>query len=127
MAVGVFFLMVINTEAGVRQIEPIYLDVARAYRIRPISFYFGYCCRVRCRIFTPASSSVSGSAIVLAVASEFQLTRVGLGFAIFNAQQLLDVDRLYAALVAVSLLGCILTYGLDLTERWAIPWRRTRK
>jgi NitT/TauT family transport system permease protein len=52
---------------------------------------------------------------------------VGLGFAIFNAQQLLDVDRLYAALVAVSLLGCILTYGLDLTERWAIPWRRTRK
>jgi NitT/TauT family transport system permease protein len=68
-----------------------------------------------------------GIAIVLAVAAEFQLTRVGLGFAIFNAQQLLDVDRLYAALVAVSLLGCILTYGLDLTERWAIPWRRTRK
>ena len=35
-----------------------------------------------------------------------------------------QADRLYAALVAVSLLGCILTYGLDLTERWAIPWRR---
>ena len=46
-----------------------------------------------------------GIAIVLAVASEFQLTRVGLGFAIFNAQQLLDVDRLYAALVAVSFLA----------------------
>jgi NitT/TauT family transport system permease protein len=127
VAVGVFFLMVINTEAGVRQIEPIYLDVARAYRIRPASFYF--------RVLLPgalpniyAGIKLSiGIAIVLAVASEFQLTRVGLGFAIFNAQQLLDVDRLYAALVAVSLLGCILTYGLDLTERWAIPWRRERK
>jgi NitT/TauT family transport system permease protein len=123
VAIGVFFLMVINTEAGVRQIEPIYLDVARAYRIRPASFYF--------RVLLPgalpniyAGIKLSiGIAIVLAVASEFQLTRVGLGFAIFNAQQLLDVDRLYAALVAVSLLGCILTYGLDLTERWAIPWR----
>ena len=127
IAVGVFFLMAINTEAGVRQIEPIYLDVARAYRIRPMSFYF--------RVLLPgalpsiyAGIKLSiGIAIVLAVASEFQLTRVGLGFAIFNAQQLLDVDRLYAALVAVSLLGCILTYGLDVTERWAIPWRRARK
>jgi len=126
-AVGVFFLMAINTEAGVRQIETIYLDVARAYRIRPASFYF--------RVLLPgalpniyAGIKLSiGFAIVLTVASEFQLTRVGLGFAIFNAQQLLDVDRLYAALVAVSLLGCILTYGLDLTERWAIPWRRARK
>jgi NitT/TauT family transport system permease protein len=127
VAVGVFFLMVINTEAGVRQIEPIYLDVARAYRIRPVSFYF--------RVLLPgalpniyAGIKLSiGIAIVLAVAAEFQLTRVGLGFAIFNAQQLLDVDRLYAALVAVSLLGFVLTYGLDLTERLAIPWRAKRK
>jgi NitT/TauT family transport system permease protein len=127
IAIGVFFLMVINTEAGVRQIEPIYLDVARAYKVRPLSFYF--------RVLLPgalpniyAGIKLSiGIAIVLAVAAEFQLTRAGLGFAIFNAQQLLDVDRLYAALVAVSLLGCLLTYGLDLTERWAIPWKRGRK
>jgi NitT/TauT family transport system permease protein len=127
VAIGVFFLMAINTEAGVRQIEPIYIDVARAYRIRPASFYF--------RVLLPgalpniyAGIKLSiGIAIVLAVAAEFQLTRVGLGFAIFNAQQLLDVDRLYAALVAVSLLGFVLTYGLDLTERFAIPWRTKRK
>jgi ABC-type nitrate/sulfonate/bicarbonate transport system permease component len=127
VAVGVFFLMAINTEAGVRQIEPILLDVARAYRIRPAAFYF--------RVLLPgalpniyAGIKLSiGIAIVLAVASEFQLTRVGLGFALFNAQQLLDVDRLYAALVAVSLVGGALTYGVDLTERWAIPWRRDRR
>lgn len=127
IAIGVFFLMVINTEAGVRQIEPIYLDVARAYRIRPLSFYFKVLLPGALpNIYAGIKLSI-GIAIVLAVAAEFQLTRVGLGFAIFNAQQLLDVDRLYAALVAVSLLGCILTYGLDLTERWAIPWKRGRK
>ena len=105
VAVGVFFLMAINTEAGVRQIETIYLDVARAYRIRPATFFF--------RVLLPgalpniyAGMKLSiGIAIVLAVAAEYQLTRTGLGFAIFNAQQLLDVERLYAALVAVSLLG----------------------
>lgn len=126
IAVGVFFLMAINTEAGVRQIDKIYLDVARAYRIRPASFYF--------RVLLPgalpniyAGIKLSiGIAIILAVASEFQLTRTGLGFAIFNAQQLLDVERLYAALVAVSLLGFVLAAILDFTERWALPWRRGR-
>ena len=126
VAIGVFFLMAINTEAGVRQIDSIYIDVARAYRIRPSSLYF--------RVLLPgalpniyAGIKLSiGIAIVLAVAAEFQLTRVGLGFAIFNAQQLLDVDRLYAALVAVSLLGFILTYGLDLSERFVLPWRHRR-
>jgi NitT/TauT family transport system permease protein len=123
ISVGVFFLMAINTEAGVRQIERIYLDVARAYRIRPASFYF--------RVLLPgalpniyAGMKLSvGIAIILAVAAEFQLTRTGLGFAIFNAQQLLDVERLYAALVAVSLLGFLLSLGVDALERVAIPWR----
>jgi NitT/TauT family transport system permease protein len=127
VAVGVFFLMAINTEAGVRQIETIYLDVARAYRIRPMSFFF--------RVLLPgalpniyAGLKLSiGIAIVLAVAAEYQLTRVGLGFAIFNAQQLLDVERLYAALVAVSLLGFSLATIVDWVEDAALPWRAHRR
>ena len=55
VAVGVFFLMAINTEAGVRQIETIYLDVARAYRIRPVSFFFRVLLPARCRTSTPGS------------------------------------------------------------------------
>ncbi len=127
VAVGVFFLMAINTEAGVRQIETIYLDVARAYRLRPATFFF--------RVLLPgalpniyAGLKLSlGIAIVLAVAAEYQLTRTGLGFAIFNAQQLLDVERLYAALVAVSLLGFALAGIVDALEALAIPWRAHRR
>jgi NitT/TauT family transport system permease protein len=127
VAVGVFFLMAINTEAGVRQIETIYLDVARAYRIRPASFFF----RVLLpgalpNIYAGVKLSI-GIAIVLAVAAEYQLTRVGLGFAIFNAQQLLDVERLYAALVAVSLLGFALATIVDWVEDVALPWRAHRR
>jgi ABC-type nitrate/sulfonate/bicarbonate transport system permease component len=127
VAVGVFFLMAINTEAGVRQIETIYLDVARAYRMRPATFFF--------RVLLPgalpniyAGMKLSiGIGIVLAVAAEYQLTRTGLGFAIFNAQQLLDVERLYAALVAVSLLGFGLATIVDAVEAVALPWRARRR
>ncbi|MBV9438778.1 MAG: ABC transporter permease [Candidatus Eremiobacteraeota bacterium] len=126
VAIGVFFIMAINTEAGVQQIENIYLDVARAYRIRPLTFFL--------RVLLPgalpnvyAGLKLSiGIGIVLVVAAEFQLTRTGLGFAIFNAQQLLDVERLYAALVAVSLLGFLLAVLVDRLEPLAIPWRAPR-
>jgi len=127
VAVGVFFLMAINTEAGVRQIETIYLDVARAYRLRPATFFFRVLLRGALpNIYAGAKLSV-GIGIVLAVAAEYQLTRVGLGFAIFNAQQLLDVERLYAALVAVSLLGFLLTSLVDAVEYVAMPWRRASR
>jgi len=127
VAVGVFFLMAINTEAGVRQIETIYLDVARAYRIRPSSFFF----RVLLpgalpNIYAGAKLSI-GIGIVLAVAAEYQLTTTGLGFAIFNAQQVLDVERLYAALVAVSLLGFGLAAIVDWLEAIALPWSAQRR
>jgi NitT/TauT family transport system permease protein len=126
VAFGVFFLMAINTQAGVLQIENIYLDVARAYKIRPASFYFKVLLPGALpNIFAGVKLSI-GIAIVLAIAAEFQLTKTGLGFTIINAEQLLDVDRLYAALVAVSLLGFLMAAGLDLLERWLIPWRRAR-
>jgi ABC-type nitrate/sulfonate/bicarbonate transport system permease component len=40
---------------------------------------------------------------------------------------LLDVDRLYAALVAVSLLGLALSGILDALEAVAMPWRAHRR
>jgi NitT/TauT family transport system permease protein len=124
IAIGVFFLMAINTEAGVRQIDPIYLDVARAYKLRPLTVYL----RVLLpgalpNIFAGVKLSI-GIAIVLAVAAEFIATKSGLGYAIFNAEQLLDVDNLYVALVAVSLLGFTLTYTLDRLESLLIPYKK---
>ncbi len=124
IAIGVFFLMTINTEAGVRQIERIYLDVAQAYRIRPASFYF----RVLLpgalpNIFAGIKLSI-GIAIVLGVAAEFTAAKSGLGFAIYNSEQLLDIEKLYVALVAVSVLGFLLSSLVDAVERIAIPWRR---
>ena len=127
VATGVFFLMVINTEAGVRQLPPIYRDVARAFGMRPTTYYL--------RVLLPgalpniwAGIRLSvGIAMVLAIAAEFQLTRVGLGFAIFNAQQILDVERLYAALAAVSILGFLVTLLVDALERVVVPWSNTRR
>jgi ABC-type nitrate/sulfonate/bicarbonate transport system permease component len=124
VAIGVFFLMLINTEAGVRQIEKIYLDVAKAYRIKPLSFYV----RVLLpgalpNVFAGVKLSI-GVGIILGVAAEFTAAKSGLGFTIWNGWQTLQVERMYVALVMVSMLGFILTALLDEAEKFLIPWLR---
>jgi len=124
VAIGVFFVMAINTEAGVRQIAQVHLDVARAYRLRTRTFYL--------RVLLPgalpnvmAGARIAiGLAVVLAVAAEFVAARSGLGFTIFNSNQLFDVQTLYVAIVAVSLLGFGLNAVAAAMERVLVPWRR---
>jgi NitT/TauT family transport system permease protein len=124
VAIGVFFIMFINTESGVRQIDPLYLDVAKMFRLRPASFYGRVVLPGSLpNIFTGLKLSV-GIAIVLAVAAEFSASKSGLGYVIWNGWQTLQVERMYVALVVVSALGYLLTIALDGVERLALPWKR---
>jgi len=123
VAIGVFFIMLINTAAGVRQIDPIYLDVARSFEIRRRSFYTNVLLPgALTNIFAGLKLSI-GIAIVLAVAAEFTAAKSGLGFQIWNAWQTLQVERMYVALVMVSLLGYVLTLLGNALENVYVPWR----
>jgi ABC-type nitrate/sulfonate/bicarbonate transport system permease component len=123
VAIGVFFIMAINTQSGVRQIEPIYLDVTRAFRIRPLSVYLRVVLPgAMPNIFTGLKLSI-GVAVVLAVAAEFSAARNGLGYTIWNGWQTGQVEKMYVALVVVSVVGFLMTAALDACERYAIPWR----
>jgi len=123
VAIGVFFIMLINTAAGVRQIESIYLEVARSFEIRRRSFYLNVLLPgALTNIFAGIKLSI-GIAIVLAVAAEFTAAKSGLGFQIWNAWQTLQVERMYVALVMVSLLGYVLTLIGNALENVFVPWR----
>jgi NitT/TauT family transport system permease protein len=115
--------MAINTEAGVRQIAPELLEAARAFRLRAGTLYAKVLLPAALpNIFAGLKLSI-GIAIVLAVAAELRAANSGLGFVIWNAWETLQVERMYAALVVVSLLGYGLSLAGDALERVALPWR----
>ncbi|MBC5811699.1 MAG: ABC transporter permease, partial [Candidatus Eremiobacteraeota bacterium] len=124
VAIGVFFVMVINAESGVRQIGRIYLDVARAYRLTPRTFYLRVLLPGALPSIMAGARVAIGLAVVLAVAAEFVAARSGLGFTIFNSNQLFDVQTLYVAIVAVSLLGYALTALAGRLESVLVPWQK---
>ncbi|MBV8152495.1 MAG: ABC transporter permease [Candidatus Eremiobacteraeota bacterium] len=123
VAIGVFFIMAINTIAGVRQIDRTLLDVGRSFRVRRSSFYLRILLPgAMPNIFAGIKLSI-GIAIVLAVAAEFTAAKSGLGFQIWNSWQTLQVERMYVGLVMISLLGYVLTLAAEGLERLVIPWQ----
>jgi NitT/TauT family transport system permease protein len=123
VAIGVFFLVLLNTMAGVMNIERIYLDVGRNYGAGRLD--------VLRRIALPGALPFIftgirlgwGTGLLLIVAAEFISAKSGLGYLIWNAWQTFSVDDMYAGLLTISALGLLSFAILDVLERWLLPWK----
>jgi ABC-type nitrate/sulfonate/bicarbonate transport system, permease component len=62
-------------------------------------------------------------AIILLVAAEMLGAEYGIGAYILEAGALYDLERLFAGVVILSVLGVLLSAGLGLVERRLLAWR----
>lgn len=123
-AVAAFFPLLINTMAGVRQISPLYFEVAENYGAGPWKLFT--------RVVIPGSLPLTISGLRLAanvtllvtIAAEIVMAEEGLGSLVWLAWETLRVELLYATLVVVSLLGIGLSTSLQGLQRALVPWER---
>ena len=123
ISVAAFFPVLINTMAGVRQISPVYLEVAENYGA---SFL-----KVFSRVVLPGSLPLvlSGLRIALnaslsvAIAAELAASDTGLGAEIWIAWEVLDTERLYACLIVIALMGVAFAQVIQLLQRSLVPWQ----
>jgi len=124
VAIGVFFLMTINTMAGVMNVPNIYLDVAKNLKASRWKIYFTVAMPGALHgIFTGLRVCV-GVALLLLVAAEFVGADEGLGYRIWWAWSVFWVKNMYVGFAVIALLGYLLTYLVDALERRFLPWQR---
>ena len=124
VAISVFFVLQINTMAGVAQIDERILEAARAYRATGWRlFRFVLLPGAMPSIFTGLQVA-AGSGVIVITAVEFVASNQGLGFLIWNSWQLFQPAQMYVGLIVVSLLGALLTGAVVLLEHAVVPWRR---
>jgi NitT/TauT family transport system permease protein len=123
IATSTFFPMLVNTLAGVKQIAPIYFEVASNYGARNYKLFT--------RVIVPGSLPFMltgvrlalNTALLLTIAVELISAKDGLGAMIWLAWQTLRMADLYVALVVIALLGMgILQLG-QRVEQWLLPWQ----
>ncbi|MEO3858624.1 ABC transporter permease [Acrocarpospora sp. B8E8] len=126
VAVGVFFPMVINTAAGVLEIQPIYHDVGRNFEAGRLQTFRTIALPGAMPLILTGVKLAVGMALMLIVVAEMLGGSDGLGFLIWNAWATFRVETMYVALIVISALGVILSLALNEMERFLAPWRVRR-
>jgi NitT/TauT family transport system permease protein len=123
VALSIFFLVLLNTMAGVLGLDRAYVNIARAYGARPIDIFTTIAWPGALpSIFTGLKLGM-GFALIVIVGAELLGSDAGIGFLIWRAYQIFAIDVMFAGLLVTALLGWLATAGLDWLERWALPWR----
>lgn len=126
VAVSVFFVLLINTTAGVMNVNPIYLDVGRNLHVSRAQFLRTIALPAAAPVIFAGVRLAVGISLVVCVAAEMVSAQSGLGYLLWRSWQVLDVERMYAALLVVSALGLAASYALDLVEQKSMPWNIER-
>ena len=119
-----FFQIVVLVRDAAAGIAPQLLQSLRSLGAgRRATFRFAHLPASLPAIFTALRQSI-GTAVAVLYITELIATRYGLGYYIYyNGSTLLNYPAMYAGVIAMSLLGLGLYFGVDFLERRFCKWR----
>ncbi len=127
IAISCGFLTLIPTVGAVRGVDPAYAEVAR-------SMEASWWQRLRTIVVPAALPQIfvalrlaAGAGALTVVAAEFVQGDDGLGFLIWNSWSLYRPQPMYVGIVAISVLGTVLTLIVGRIGRRLSPWFEERR
>lgn len=122
IAVGTFFMILINTVAGVVNLDRSYWDIAKNYGSSTVNYYFKVAFPGALPMIFAGIKLGMGMALLLIVAAEMNGATGGIGYRLWESYAIFDMPVMFASLIVMALLGYIFTILLDELERLVIPW-----
>ncbi len=124
IALGAFFPVLMNTIAGVRQVDGIYLRAARNLGASGSTLFV--------RVILPAAvpyilSGVRigiGTAFIVVIVSEMIAVNNGLGFRILEAREYFWSDKIMAGMITIGLLGLAIDGAVSRLNNHLLRWHR---
>jgi NitT/TauT family transport system permease protein len=127
VGIASFFLVLINTTAGVRDIEPIFFEAGHNYGANRRQMFFHVIIPGALPIIFAGLRLSLGTALIVIIAAEFVAAKYGLGYLIWFSWQTLLTENMFAGLVIIMVLGALFTSGLQAIEKWLMPWQREER
>ena len=124
IAIGAFFPVLMNTIAGVRQVDGIYLRAARNLGVNQWTMFT--------RVILPAATPYIlagvrigiGTAFIVVIVSEMIAVNDGLGFRILEAREFMWSDKIIAGMITIGLLGLFIDSAVSRLNNHLLRWHR---
>ena len=121
-----FFPITVGTVTGLRSVDPLALDLMKAYAASPVQSFL----KLRFPaavpyLFTSLKLGAAAALVGALVAEVESNNRLGLGYAIIGQVQAGDVADVWILLGISALLGIGLVSLVGLLQRLVAPWQRT--
>jgi len=126
VAIGVFFPILINSMAGVLEIDKIHFDVGRNFGANRVQIFFTVALPGALPLIMTGVKLGVGLGLVLIAIAEMVGAKRGLGFMIWNAWEILSVETMYVGLISIAALGLVFSLALNELERLIVPWKAGR-
>ena len=124
ISLGAFFPVLVNTIAGVRNVDAIYLRAARNLGAGEWTLFW--------RVMVPAAmpyilSGVRigiGVAFIVVIVAEMIAVNSGLGYRILEAREYFWSDKVIAGMATIGLCGLGIDVGMSRLNGWLLRWHR---
>ena len=124
IALGAFFPVLLNTVAGVRGVDSIYVRAARSLGASEASIFR--------RVLLPgALPSILagvrigiGVAFIVVIVAEMIAVNAGLGYRILEAREFMWSDKIIAGMISIGLIGLGIDAGVTRLNSHLVRWQR---
>lgn len=123
IGLGVFFPVVINTYAGVCNVDPLLMKVAVSFKAKRFNIIRKVILPAALPTIFAGLNLAAGMSLLLLVSAEMIAAKDGIGALILHYGDLMLTTKLMVGILTLSILGLIFNRGLDWFKRKLIPWR----
>jgi NitT/TauT family transport system permease protein len=124
ISLGAFFPVLMNTIAGVRNVDGIYLRAARNLGASEWTLFR--------RVMIPAAMPYIlagvrigiGVAFIVVIVAEMIAVNAGLGYRILEAREYFWSDKVIAGMISIGLAGLGIDLGMSRLNAWLLRWHR---
>jgi NitT/TauT family transport system permease protein len=117
------FPVIFNTQAGVRAIDPLFINVVRSLGGTEWDLYRKVIVPGVLPYIVAGARIAVGRGLIGILVGEFFAASEGIGYAIARFGDLFALDKMFACIFVVMIIAVALTEGIRWAERTAFPWR----
>jgi len=124
ISLGAFFPVLVNTIAGVRNVDAIYVRAAQNLGANEATLFR--------RVILPAAMPYIltgvrvgiGVAFIVVIVAEMTAVNKGLGYRILEAREFMWSDKIIAGMITIGLCGLGIDVLMNRLNRWLLRWHR---